>query len=88
MELIGNQSEKMNKIREQIMDPKKLMPKERFKLWTKYALIICNKTYNKKYTTMCDLPAVDDDFKNAKLTVKFMGISNEHTFEIKDALHD
>ena len=37
---------------------------------------------------MGDLPAVLDDFKNAKLTVKFMDIPEEQTFEIRDALYD
>ena len=88
MRLIGNYSGKMDKINEQIMNPVKLMPKELFQYWTKYAIIICNEKYDKKYTTMGNLPAVLDDFKNAKLTVKFMDIPEEQTFEIRDALYD
>ena len=33
---------------------------------------------------MKDLPAVEDDFKNAKHTCKMMGILQENTFTLKD----
>ena len=43
-------------------------------------MIICNQTYNVKYVTHGDLPAVADDLKNAKHTSKMMGIPDENTF--------
>ena len=59
-------------------------PKELFDKWTKYAIVICNQFYDKKYVALGNLPAVVDDFKNAKHTVKLMGILPENTFEMKD----
>ena len=67
----------MEQIRKLIMDPREFLPQEQFKEWTKYAVIICNKSYDTKYTTMKDLPQVEEDFKNAKLIVKFMGIADK-----------
>ena len=43
-------------------------------------MIICNRSYDKKYVTHEDLPAVLDDFKNAMHTVKMMGIVPENIF--------
>ena len=37
---------------------------------------------------MEDLDTVVDDFKNAKRTVKMMGIPQEHIFEMRNASHD
>ena len=49
--------------------------------------MLCNKDYNEKYITLGSLPAVLDDRKNAKHTVKMMGILQENTFEITNASH-
>ena len=43
--------------------------------------------YDRKYITLDDLPAVVDDFKNAKHTIKMMGILPENTFEMKDVTY-
>ena len=51
-------------------------------------MIICNRSYDKKYVTHDDLPAVLDDFKNAMQTVKMMGILPENIFKIKDASYE
>ena len=51
-------------------------------------MIICNRSYDKKYVTHDDLPAVLDDFKNAMHTVKMMGIIPENIFEMKDVSYD
>ena len=51
-------------------------------------MIICNRSYDKKYVTHDSLPAVLDDFKNAMHTVKMMGILPENIFELKDVSHD
>jgi hypothetical protein len=55
---------------------------------TKFALIICNQFYDKKYITLGDLPAVVDDLRNAKHTVKMMGILPDNTFVMKNVSHD
>ena len=64
------------------------MPKEVFSALTKYALIISNQFYDKKYVTHGDLPAVVNDHVIALQIAKLMGINSEHTFELKDATHD
>ena len=51
-------------------------------------MIICNRSYNKKYVTHGDLPAVLDDFKTAMHTVKMMGILPENIFQLKDVSYD
>ena len=51
-------------------------------------MIICNRSYDKKYVSHGSLPAVLDDFKNAMHTVKMMGILPENIFELKDVSHD
>ena len=51
-------------------------------------MILCNEKYNNKYIALGNLPAVIDDFKNAKHTVKMMGILKENTFELKDVSHE
>ena len=62
-------SQRMNQMREELQNPKNFQPNEKFDKWTKFALIICNQFYDKKYIALGDLPAVVDDFKNAKQTV-------------------
>ena len=75
-------------MRMELQDPKNFQPQELFDKWTKYAIIICNQHYDKKYIALGNLPAVVDDFKNAKHTVKMMGILPENTFELRDISYD
>ena len=51
-------------------------------------MVVCNQNYNEDYITLGDLPAVADDYKNAKHTVRMMGILPENTFEVRDASFD
>ena len=51
-------------------------------------MIICNRSYDKRYNTHGSLPAVLDDFKNAMQTVKMMGILPENIYKIKDASYE
>ena len=78
----------MNQIRKELQNPEKYQPEEKFLRYTKYALIVCNQYYNKKYVTLGDLDAVVDDYKNAKHTAKLMGIPLENIIEIKNARFD
>ena len=73
-------SERMSDMRLELQDPQNFQPNEKFDKYAKYAMIICNQTYNVKYVTHGDLPAVADDLKNAKHTSKMMGIPDENTF--------
>ena len=70
------------------MRPNEYLPKETFSLITKYALVISNQTYDAKYVTHGDLPAVVDDHKNAMQIAKLMGICFENIFELKDTNFD
>ena len=71
-------SQKMDEMRRELQNPEEFQPNEKFDY--KYALIVGNQTYNKKYITLDSLPAVADDLKNAKHTVKMMNIPQENTF--------
>ena len=61
-------------MKDQFENPSKYQPKELFDELTKYALLVCNQYYNKDYTTLGNIPTVENDFKNAKKKVKMMGI--------------
>ena len=45
-------------------------------------MIICNQFYDQRFIALGDLPAVVDDYKNAKQTVKMMGILPANTIEL------
>ena len=81
-------SQRMDQMRKELQNPKKFQPNEKFSQATKFALNVCNKTYNKKYITLGDLPAVIDDQKIANQTIKMLGILPENTFELTDATSD
>ena len=81
-------SQRMNTIKKELQNPKNFQPNSNFDKWTKYAMIICNRSYDKKYVTHESLPAVLDDFKNAMHTVKMMGIVPENIFQMKDVSYD
>ena len=55
----------MNKIKNELNNPKEFQSQENFLRSAKYAIIVCNQFYDKKFTTMDNLPAVVDDCKNA-----------------------
>ena len=76
-------SQKMDEMRRELQNPEEFQPNEKFDY--KYALIVGNQTYNEKYITLPSLPAVVDDLKNAKHTVKMMNIPQENTFVLQDA---
>ena len=46
-----------------------------------------NEIYDPAYVTHGNLPEVVNDFRNAKQTVKMLGIPAENTIELKDASH-
>ena len=79
---MSTHSERMDQIQSELHDPKSFQPAELFLDFTKFGLIICNQFYDQ--TTMKDLAAVGDDFRNAKHTTKMMGILPENTFSLKD----
>ena len=66
-------------------DPKNHMPKEKFDDLAKFGFILINEKYDKKVTTMSDLPAVQDDLKKARQTAKMFGICPENTIELVNA---
>ena len=72
-------------MKKEMQNPINFQPNEKFVKFAKFATIICNKNYNKKYITLDDLPAVGDDCKNAKHTCRIMGILSENTFILNDA---
>ena len=72
-------------MKKELENPQQFQPNEKFTKLSKYSLLITNKDYDKRYITLGNLPAVIDDLKNAKQTVKMMGIIPEHTYIIKDA---
>ena len=80
-------SERMNLMKELMDNPHEFQPKELFDKWTKIALLILNKYYDPVFTTFGDLPAVVDDFKNARQLVKMMGFPEENTFVLVDPTH-
>ena len=59
-------SQRMNQMKNELQNPSNFLPQELFCKLTKYALIICNQFYNKNYIALGNLPAVVDDFKNAR----------------------
>ena len=80
--------QRMNQMKSELQNPQNFQPNELFLRSTKFALIICNEFYDKRYITLGDLPAVVDDLRNAKHTVKLMGILPENTFVMKNVSHD
>ena len=68
----------MEKFENELNDPKKHLPKEKFHKKLKFSFIMCNENYNPDYVTHSDLPEVVNDFKNAMQTAKLMGIPLEN----------
>ena len=75
-------------MKNELQNPRNFMPLEKFCDLTKFAVILCNEDYDKMYTTMDSLPAVKDDLKVARQTVKMMGILPENTKEMYNASKD
>ena len=49
---------------------------------------MCNEVYDPAYVIHDDLPEVVNDFRNAKQTVKMLGIPAENTIELRDVSHE
>ena len=75
-------------MKNELQNPQKFMPLENFCDLTKFAVILCNEDYDETYTTMPSLPAVKDDLKVARQTVKMMGVLPENTKEMYNATYD
>ena len=69
-------------------NPKNHMPKEKFDDLAKFGFILINEKYDKKVTTMEDLPAVQDDLKKARQTAKMFGICPDNTIELVNASNE
>ena len=81
-------SQRMNQMKNELQNPQNFMPLEKFCDLTKFAVLLCNEDYDQMYTTMDSLPAVKDDLKVARQTVKMMGILPENTKEMYNAQYD
>ena len=68
----------MDKFENEINNPNKHLPKQKFRRKSKFSFIMCNGKYNKEYVTHVDLPEVVNDFRNAMQTAKSMGIPLEN----------
>ena len=75
-------------MKNELQNPQNFMPLENFCDLTKFAVILCNEDYDETYTTMPSLPAVKDDLKVARQTVKMMGVLPENTKEMYNATWD
>ena len=64
----------MDKFESELKNPKKHLPKQKFRKRSKFSFIMCNENYNPEYVTHVDLPEVVNDFRNAMQTAKSMGI--------------
>ena len=58
----------MDSFEAEMGDPKKHMPKQKFRKKSKFCFIMCNEKYDPDYVTHKDLPEVVNDFRNAKQT--------------------
>ena len=68
------QIEKMDKFENELSDPKKHLPKEKFHKKAKFSFSIYNDKYDPQYVTHDDLPEVLNDYTNTQHTVKALGI--------------
>ena len=55
----------MDMFESELKNPKKHLPKQKFRKKSKYSFIMCNEKYNPAYVTHKDLPEVVNDFGNA-----------------------
>ena len=77
----------MSQAESEMENAKNHLPNEQFHQETKFGLIIYNEIYDPAYVTHGNLPEVVNDFRNAKQTVKMLGIPAENIIELKDASH-
>ena len=82
MSFLNKYSGDFEKLKEEIRDPDKNQKQEPFRSEDKFALVLSNKTYDTSKTTMKSLPAVEDDHRNIKQTIKMLHIPDENVFEI------
>ena len=78
----------MDKFENELNDPKKHMPKQKFHRKAKFSFIMCNENYNRDYVTHVDLPEVVNDFRNAMQTAKMMGIPLENIVQLQNASYE
>ena len=82
------QFEKFDNFKNELINPKQNLPKQKFHKKSKFSFIMCNESYNPDYVTHSDLPAVVNDFRNALQTVKLMGIPLENTVALQNASYE
>ena len=82
------QLEKMDKFENEMSDPQKHLPKQKFREKTKFSFIMCNEKYDPDYVTHKDLPEVVNDYMNTKQTVNAMGIPPENVVSLRDASYE
>ena len=88
LEFMHKYSGDFENLKAEISQPDKNQKQETFRVEDKFALVLSNKTYDPEKTTMKSLPAVEDDHRNIKQTVKMLQIPDENIFEIHDATFD
>ena len=88
MDFLNKHSGDFEKLKVEISQPDKNQKQESFREEDKFALVLSNETYDPSKTSMKSLPAVTDDHRNIKQTVKMLHIPDENVFEIHDATHE
>ena len=68
----------MAKFEDELNEPNKHLPKQKFRKKSKFSFIMCNEEYNPDYLTLPTLPEVVNDFRNAMQTAQSMGIPLEN----------
>ena len=74
-----------NQARLEFKRPNDFLPQSKIHDFAKFALIICNETYCRKYTTHSNLPAVKNDLKNTKNLASMIGTPDENITILKNA---
>ena len=82
LDFLNKYSGDFEKLKKEIDQPDKNQKQEPFNAEDKFALVLSNKTYDPSNTTMKSLPAVEDDHKNIKQTIKMLNIPDANVFEI------
>ena len=77
----------MDNLRDEIKNPANFQPQEKFLAKNKYAIVVCNKKFDRHKTTKSNLPSVEDDYKTTMQTIEMMGIPEKNLFELQDATH-
>ena len=80
--------DKLNQFENELSEPSKNLPKQKFRKKSKFSFIMCNEEYNPDYLTHVSLPEVVNDFRNAMQTAQMMGIPFENIIQLRDASFD